>query len=185
MKVLSSSRRPRGFTVIELMVVVALVAVLAVVATPSLRSFAANQALSSTVSDLLSATMTARATAISRNRQTMVEPMDTSVGWASGWRVYVDTDGSGDFDATKDEQISESSALPQGIVLSADTSNCTPRDYFAYRADGFLKLDPSAGIGNGGIRFQSEVTARERCVVINKVGRARICGAGIDACSTT
>lgn len=176
--------RLSGFTVIELMVVVALVAVLATLAAPGLRAFASNQALSSTVSDLLSATMTARSTAISRNRQTIIEPMDTSVGWTSGWRVYVDNDASGDFDAAEDELISESSAVPDGIVLAASTANCTRKDQFAYRADGFLKWGEGA-FSNGGIQFKSTVTSRERCVVINKVGRGRICGNGIDACSSS
>lgn len=176
------TRRARlpGFTVIELMVVVAMVAVLAVLAAPSLRAFAGNQALSSTVSDLLSATMTARNAAITRNRQAIVEPMNPSVGWATGWRVYVDTDGSGDFDASKDEQISESAAVPDGIVLEDGISNCTLKDQFIYTSSGFLKSD----VNNGGIGFKSMVTARTRCVVINKVGRGRICGNDIDPCST-
>ena len=166
-----------GFTVIELLAVVAMVAVLAVVATPSLRSFASNQALSSTVSDLVSATMTARNAAISRNRPATVEPMDTSKGWISGWRVYVDTDSSGDYDASADELLSESSPVPDGIVRVDGITNCTAQNQFTYDPNGFLP-----GVSNGGIGFQSDVTARQRCVILNRVGRARICGTGIDTC---
>lgn len=168
-----------GFTVIELLAVVAMVAVLALVATPSLRSFAGNQALSSTVSDLLSATMTARNAAISRNRHAIIEPMDPSTGWETGWRVYVDMDGSDDFDASTDEQLVESTAIPAGVVRVDGINNCTAQNQFSYDPNGFLKQIPGS---NGGIGFKSEATGRERCVVINQVGRARICGTGIEAC---
>ena len=52
----------------------------------------------------MAASMTARSTAINRNLRVIIEPM-SGTDWTSGWRVYVDKDGSTDFDASKDEQI--------------------------------------------------------------------------------
>ena len=173
-------RRARGFTLIELLVVIAMVAILAALATPSLRAFAANQALSGVTSDLMAASMTARSTAINRNRRVIIEPM-SGTDWTSGWRVYIDKDGSTDFDASKDEQIIEGQPAPDTVVSNAATiTNCAPKDKFGYDPDGFLRLDST--LGNGGVPLKSSVTGRDRCVVFDNSGRTRICGSGTDTC---
>ena len=173
-------RRGLGFTLIELLVVVAMVAILAALATPSLRAFAANQALAGVTSDLMAASMTARSTAINRNQRVMIEPM-SGTDWTSGWRVYIDKDASADFDAANDEQIIEGQPAPDTVATNAATvTNCAPKDKFGYDADGFLHVGGT--LGNGGVPLKSSVTGRDRCVVFERAGRTRICGTGAEAC---
>lgn len=178
---LAGVRHGRGFTLIELLVVIAMIAVLGTLATPSLRNFAANQALAGASGELLSAGMTARSAAISRNQQVVLEPVDTSAGWLAGWQVYVDVDSSGTFN-TGDEVLVKGPALPDTVAMNTATiTNCTSQTHFAYRADGFLLLDGST-FQNGGVPLVSSVTSRDRCVVFQRSGRARICGTGFETC---
>ncbi len=75
----------RGFTIIELMVVVAMVAVIAALAAPGLRSFSAGQQVRSVTIDLTTDLLLARSEALKRNAAVSVTPR--SGGWAAGWVV--------------------------------------------------------------------------------------------------
>lgn len=60
--------RPRGFSLLELMVVLTLIAVLAMLGTPSMAEWMKNQRISGTAEALLNGLQTAREEAIRRNR---------------------------------------------------------------------------------------------------------------------
>jgi type IV fimbrial biogenesis protein FimT len=88
-------RRARGFTLIEGMIVLAVVAVLAAIALPSLANVLTAQRLRAAGTDLVSSLLVARSEAIKRKTRIEVEPR-TPGDWTSGWRVAT---------ATADEQI--------------------------------------------------------------------------------
>lgn len=77
---------PRGFTMIELMVVITVVAVLAAVATPSFSKFLIGQRVKTASFDLASSLLLARSEAIKRNTNVTIAPTDAS-GWVGGWKV--------------------------------------------------------------------------------------------------
>lgn len=81
--------RAQGFTLVELIVVVALVAILAALAAPSFRGVLASQRVKAAASDLGNSLSYARSEAIKRN--TTVSVVSASGGWASGWTVSVGT----------------------------------------------------------------------------------------------
>ena len=81
----SASRGERGFTLIELMIVIVLLAVLTILAGPSFRSFIVEQRARATLVDLRIALMTARSEALKRNRSVLVTP--AAGGWNEGWRI--------------------------------------------------------------------------------------------------
>ena len=81
------SRQARGFTLIELAIVVLIMAVLATLAAPSFRSFIVNQRVKTASFDLYSTLLFARSEAIKRPNGTVrITPTDVS-NWGGGWSV--------------------------------------------------------------------------------------------------
>lgn len=76
-----------GFSLIELMVVVALVAIFASLAAPSFSNFVSSQRVKTTAYDLATSLLLARSEALKRNQNVTVAPTDSAAGWAGGWQV--------------------------------------------------------------------------------------------------
>lgn len=86
----------RGFTLIELMVTIAIVAILLGIAVPSFNSIVLNMKLTSYANDLVASTLLARSEAIKRNAvvSLCVSSNGTSCGtggWEQGWIVMCNT----------------------------------------------------------------------------------------------
>lgn len=79
-------RAPRGFTLIELMVTVAILALMLGLGVPSFRDFIAGQKVKSASQNLMTALVLARSEAIKRNADVTVAPK-TADTWVSGWTV--------------------------------------------------------------------------------------------------
>ena len=80
-------KRHLGFTLIEAMVVVVILAILAGLATPAFRSMIASQSVKNAASDLLSDIMLARSEAIRRNTPVTISAIGSS--WSNGWTVAI------------------------------------------------------------------------------------------------
>lgn len=80
-----ASGKTRGFTLVELMIGVLLVAILLAVGAPGFQSLMANQRIRAATSDLRVALMTARSEAVKRNRSVSLEP--ATGGWTKGWKI--------------------------------------------------------------------------------------------------
>jgi len=82
--------RANGFSLIELMIVVALVAIMAGLAAPSFRSFISGQRVKTAASDVATAAVFARSEAIKRNANVTITPVTSGAGgWKDGWSVAV------------------------------------------------------------------------------------------------
>jgi type IV fimbrial biogenesis protein FimT len=147
--------RSRGFTLIETMVVVAIVAVVGAVAGPSLRTFVGTMNSKAAAFDLINDLTAARSEAIKRNAGATVVPV--SGDWANGWTVR---DANGNLLRSRD-------AL--GSSLSVGTA---PAGGVAFLANGRLAADTvDANVAWSISSSISGVTAR--CVVISPTGSAR------------
>ncbi|MNF51618.1 Fimbrial protein precursor [compost metagenome] len=77
-------RTSRGFTLVELMIAIALLAILATVALPFYQDIIAEQRNRAVTNDLHSALVLARSEAVKRNTQITLGPVGT---WTAGWRI--------------------------------------------------------------------------------------------------
>lgn len=81
----AAARDGRGFTMIEMLVVVTILAIMAALAAPSMSRLIGQQRLKSAASDLQLAMVKARAEAIKRNVNVAVSA--TGGDWANGWTI--------------------------------------------------------------------------------------------------
>lgn len=84
-------RQAAGFTLIELMIVLAIIVVLGAAAAPSFATLVANQRGRAAASDLYAALTLARSEAIKRNLPVSLLPA-SSDNWTAGWRISNPTD---------------------------------------------------------------------------------------------
>jgi type IV fimbrial biogenesis protein FimT len=79
--------RARGFTLIEMMMVVLIVAVLAAIAQPSFTRMLAKQRTRSVASAMQLSLVKARSEAVKRNADVTLAP--AAAGWDAGWQISV------------------------------------------------------------------------------------------------
>lgn len=101
---MSKYRSIRGFTLIELMVTIAVMAIGMAIAFPSFTGMIRSNRAAAGTNALIATFNLARTEAIRSNRGAGVCPSTngtscaTSGGWEQGWLVWSDVDGMGDFD---------------------------------------------------------------------------------------
>ena len=91
-----NAKKAGGFSLIELLVAMVIIAILMNFAMLPFQEMIANQRLKSVVSDLIGDLALSRGEAIKRSAQVGIS-RDPG-GWLSGWRIFVDTDRDGTLD---------------------------------------------------------------------------------------
>lgn len=107
-------KKYNGFTLVELMIVLAIVGILSMVAAPSMRTYIANSSSNSLSSTLLIDIMYARNHAISNETIVKMIPTGTAdigvsafipnssgVNWAQGWTIFEDDNDNDEIDANE------------------------------------------------------------------------------------
>ena len=130
-------RPQRGFTLLELLVVISVLAILVGIGVPGLRELLLNNRQAGAVNELVAALQLARSEAITRNvaAPAVVSVCASSNGtactgaWSDGWLVFIDNDGPV---ATSVDQVLWATTAPSGIDVGAP-GLATP---VSYRRDG-------------------------------------------------
>jgi len=169
-----------GFTLIELMVGVAIMAILLMVGVPSFQSAVASSRLSTSTNDVVSALALARTEAIRRGTRVTVCKSANATGcttagnWAQGWIIFIDTTrSSADAAVDSGEVILSSHAAAPGNIVMAGSSGVP--DFVSFASDGQAKLMNGASQA-GTLRVCSTAAAladarRARDIAITASGR--------------
>ena len=134
-----------GFTMLEIMVTIAIVGILAAVAIPSFANMKKNNCLTTSVNSLVSSLQRARSEAVKYRTDVTVTALNGD--WAQGWNVTLkeDRNGNGTLDAGEDYNGNgtlEAAAPVQKATLSCPGETITETDSgatsFVYGSDGFI-----------------------------------------------
>ena len=162
-------RSTHGFTLIELMVVIAVAAILLTLAAPSFSSLIAAQRLRNASFDLVSDLLLARSEALKLQRTVVLTPSSTGAdGWANGWSINVDS-SSGTVITTR-------SGLPAAVRFVPTPSSLTS---LSYGPDGRLSSGAAFTVRADAADAQSMTTWS--CVRLDATGRPKAIKGG--ACS--
>lgn len=175
----------RGFTLIEIIITFALVAIMLVLAVPSFVKFQRNSELTSNANDFVGAVTAARAEAMKSQRRTIMQPL-ADENWATGWIVFVDVDNNG-VQSTGDVVVTRHEALPATLTVSITTAAPGFTDgtvrYISFNGSGFLRLTSGSFPPTSALDITNATDTKR--IVLSPAGRLRVCKPGEAGCDIT
>jgi type IV fimbrial biogenesis protein FimT len=175
-------RKRSGFSMIELLIVLAVACVLLAVGAPGLRDLIRTQQLKTATGDLFAAIGLARAQALARGETVMLLPKGAGAGggdWRQGWTVFLDRDGDRQ-PGPGDTVLAEHGPLAQGMAVGFSFTSPAPPYYIAYNGAGRSCRDSNPAAARYGTLSLFHGAGIRR-IKINMLGRARSCNPARDA----
>jgi type IV fimbrial biogenesis protein FimT len=166
-----------GFTLIELMITLVIMAILITVGAPQLNDFIASQRVRTVTSDLMADMAFARAEAIKESRRAIMERLAGATStWKDGWRVCVDLNSNGVCEAA--EVRKTGTPIPGDAATLVCATHSDLATTIVFRPDGRV-MRPNAATVTDGLKVQIDVGAdgsatndRIRLVFLGLSGRA-------------
>lgn len=180
----------RGFTLVELLVTIAIAAILLKLAVPGMQGFMESSAINKHVTTFMADLRYARSEAIRNNAKVVMcrsvnseaaTPTCTTTNpsnvWANGWLVFVDRNGNNTY------QSSDTLLRVQGAF--SDSGGIGPGastiDFLRFGSTGILEVGMSSFVFNP----VSLTGSRQKLVCISKQGRARVLADSTAACNSS
>jgi type IV fimbrial biogenesis protein FimT len=113
-----------GFTLVELMIGVSIVAILTMIALPSVASLLRNIRASSETNAIMSAVRLVRTEAIKRGTTVSIAPLAGQTNLNKGWVVFVDRGNTQDPTTKGNDLIAERSDVPDNMSIDFSAHLC-------------------------------------------------------------
>jgi len=189
---MSLIKRDAGFSIIELIITMMVVATVLAIGAPSFQAVMNKSVAVSDVNDLLASLAFARSEAIKRSNRVVICKTEDSVncavtstgeGWEKGWIIFVDTNNNGILDGA---ELTLRVHAPLSTKLNRNNENIrtltgnTPfRNYVSYTSDGAARFT-TGGFQAGKFEFGLLcIKSKNQKYLVYKIsisdtGRARI-----------
>jgi type IV fimbrial biogenesis protein FimT len=178
-----------GFTLVELVIVMAISAILLSIAIPSMASLFNDNRLSTKTGDLVTAINIARSEATKRGPGARVTVTPNAAGnWAKGWSVFVDTtnnaNGGVSPSVTDSNLLAYYESLPSGVTVTYRSPSTLGYISFVASGDALVSEEDLAKPGvaaPGYINFSLEfaLNSKTRCVNVLPPGRPEVTANGV------
>lgn len=192
MSTMRAHRRPmEGFTIVELMVVIAIVAVVMVFAIPSYKSVTTQSRMAGEINDLASDIALARSAAIKQGLTVTICPSANpsappsttapacanSTQWNTGWIVFIDTAGNQTFTTSGDTLLRIHGPFTGSDTLVYSSTSGTTNAITFNRMGGTASFGSATDFGDAGTLTLHDSTnnaAWYRCVKLSEAGNITV-----------
>lgn len=183
----------KGFTVIDLMMTLAVAAVLLALAIPSFNTLALNKRITAQTNEFLSSLALARSEALKRVSPVTVcrsangTTCANSGGWEQGWIVFNDKDKDAQVDSTGNAATNEPilkyvTTLPGSNTLRGSTNVAS---YISFVSSGSTQLTSGAAqLGTLVLCDERGAGDHARIVSLSITGRSRVTSTAPTSCGT-
>lgn len=163
--------RVKGFTLIELMIAIAILGIIVGLAAPAMSDFAVRQRVSGQASEIMLALAFARSEAVKQNREIVILPnINSATGWSNGWCVGPASGANEMSDCEDPDRLRDFSAST-GVTITSAFLATSPR--LTFQRDGTCSLCGSNPFNITSANLKATGTDA-RCVSVTRQGRASL-----------